>query len=98
MGFWIRSQDRQELIIAEAIRYYNCYHGSVNAIIADEFFMGDYSSREKAMKVLDMIQDEIRKPYRTYSKGERSLGIITQAIENYSDKIFQMPQDDEVDR
>ena len=97
MGIWIRSQNRQDLINAETIRYYNCYHGSVNAIIADEFFMGDYSSREKAMRVLDMIQDEIRKPYRTYSKGESSLGIITQALENYSDKIFQMPQDDEVE-
>ena len=96
MGIWIRSQNRQDLINVETIKYYNCFHGSVNAIIADEFFMGEYSSREKAMKVLDMIQDEIRKPYRTYSKGERSLGIITQALENYSDKIFQMPQDDEV--
>ena len=97
MGIWIRSQNEQELINAETIKYYNHYHGAKNAIIVDEFFMGEYSSREKAMRVLDMIQNEIRKPYRTYSKGESSLGIITQALENYSDKIFQMPQDDEVE-
>lgn len=96
MGIWIRSQNGMTLIKTATIRYSYSYQGSENAIIADEFFMGEYSSREKAMRVLDMIQNEIRKPYRTYSKGESSLGIITQTLENYSDKIFQMPQDDEV--
>lgn len=93
MGIWMRSQDGKTLINAETIRYYDFYRGEENVIFADGFIMGDYSSREKAMRVLDMIQDEIRKPYKKYSKGKSSLGIITQELENYSDKIFRMPQD-----
>lgn len=95
MGIWIRSQDKGDLILAEKINYF--YTPPSFRISANEVLVGYYSTKEKAMKVLDMIQDEIRKPYRTYSKGESSLGIITQALENYSDKIFQMPQDDEVE-
>lgn len=97
MGIWIRSQDKKNLVKAEEIFCCDHMHGDKNAIHVKNISVGTYSSKEKSLKVLDMIQDEIRKPYRTYSKGESSLGIITQALENYSDKIFQMPQDDEVE-
>ena len=53
---WIRRQDKEMLIEAVCI-----YLGSGNHICAstaegDNWYIGKYSTKEKALKVLDMIQ------------------------------------------
>lgn len=78
---WIRSQDKEMLIKAVCIylgseNHEDCIRASsVNGIIG---YIGKYSTKEKALKVLDEIQKHI---YDYQLEG-----------------VFQMPQDDEVDR
>ncbi len=58
-------------------------------IRAEGLFIGEYSTEEKAIKVLDAIQD-------IYAKHlEVRIGNMTTAAYNWP-KVFQMPQDDEV--
>lgn len=56
--------------------------------------LGEYSSKEKAMKVLDQIQGRICKNYfnkmAIHDKENQSFEY------SYYDGVFQMPQDDEV--
>ncbi len=56
---WIRSQDKEMLIKVVCI-----YLGGENHICAsgaewDNWYIGKYSTKEKALKVLDMIQKRI---------------------------------------
>jgi hypothetical protein len=86
---WIRSQDKEILIKATCI----CL-GSENHICAyasnaegDNWYIGKYSTKEKALKVLDEIQKLII----------NSL-VIAYLNHNYQiEGVFQMPQDDEVE-
>ena len=52
-------------------------------------WIGDYSTKEKAIKVLDMIQEEYLKPIYQNFIDENEVAI-------YKNKVFQMPQDSEV--
>ena len=83
---WIRSQDKEILINATCI----CL-GSENHICAyasnaegDNWYIGKYSTREKALKVLDMIERLIKEQIRLHNVWQ--IGVV-----------FPMPQDDEVD-
>ena len=51
--------------------------------------LGRYSSVEKAMKVLDMIQKEYLSPIARNVVGENE-------VEIYQNKVFEMPADEEV--
>lgn len=82
MGIWIRSQDKTSLIECKTIdvlNRFNEFHIVANYIDFGEVEnyddLGQYSSKRKQIKVLDMIQNH---------------------VETYSNKVFQMPQDDEV--
>ena len=84
---WIRSQNEELLIKATCI-----YLGSENHICAhasntegNNWYIGKYSTKEKALKVLDMIQRIIKEQIRLHNEWQ--IGVV-----------FQMPQDDEVDR
>ena len=55
---WIRSQDRKKLTeIHDATIYHD------KQIWAGCSFIGEYSTEEKALKVLDYIQDNLEYPY-----------------------------------
>lgn len=86
MKIWIRSQNKQYLVIAEKINYFYTppnFYISINGIT-----VGYYSTKEKALKVLDMIQNHINEPtYLNHLAGEDAL---------YGKEVFQMPQDYEV--
>lgn len=80
MGIWIRSQDK-ELII-------NCYAleidlGDGKSICSNGYVLGTYSTKEKALKVLDMIQEFIKNMYV--------------GIGGYMGKPFQMPDDEDIE-
>ena len=94
---WIRSQDRKDLIKTENISVVD--RASTFDIETDTkestFTLGEYSTEEKALKVLDMIQKEILKVNCVLSpinNGEvvRMLGYAEPP------KVFEMPQDSEV--
>ncbi len=78
---WIRSQDEERLIKAVCI-----YLGGENHICASNaevngWYIGKYSTKEKALRVIDMIQNLINRAF----KYDYQLG-----------GVFQMPRDDEV--
>lgn len=85
---WIRSQDRK--ILTEIN---NLDIDDINQIWDGSSLLGKYSSEEKALKVLDEIQDAIEDTdyYRidNIGHGTYALGKGVQ--------VYQMPQDDEVE-
>ena len=59
MGIWIRRQDKSALINANKINIADFHDLFKNAIWGDDVFLGEYSTKEKALKVLDEIQEFI---------------------------------------
>lgn len=55
----IRSQDKEQLLNIDFVKTIGiCERGKCFAIFIDSlYFIGNYSSREKVIKVLDMIQE-----------------------------------------
>lgn len=55
---WIRSQDEKRLIDANKVYICKLRNGKYGLYISDyvTFLIGKYSTEEKALKVLDMIQ------------------------------------------
>jgi hypothetical protein len=55
----IRSQDKEQLLNIDSVKTIGiCERGKCFAIFIDSlYFIGNYSSREKVIKVLDMIQE-----------------------------------------
>ena len=88
---WIRSQDKETLINCNVIEYNDFY--VKNAIVAtsetiSRTIVGKYSTKEKALKVLDVIQHKIIELDKNKFLG------MTEEI--YRMCVFQMTQDDEV--
>lgn len=85
---WIRSQSLAVLVKANEI----CIEDKTK-IWAEGYLIGKYSTEEKALKVLDEIQDAIKDTgyYRidNIGHGTYALGKGVQ--------VYQMPADDEVE-
>ena len=77
---WVRSQNKEVLVEVENLAIFS-KEGSYEIHSYTEC-LGKYSTKEKALKVLDMIQELIL--YTYYGGIEPK-------------KLFQMPQDDEVE-
>lgn len=85
MSIWIRSQDKSKLVEAHTFDLGEYFDEDV---YADNIVVGRYSTKEKALKVLDMIQDAMQPKLIIDVDGR---------IEQTGGKqIFVMPQDDEV--
>lgn len=86
---WIRSQDRKKLT---EIHDVTIYHDK--QIWAGCSFIGEYSTEEKALKVLDEIQTSIMTEHQ-FRIDELN------CTRNYFGKeykeIYQMPQDEDVE-
>ena len=85
---WIRSQDKKTLIENKLFDVYQDLMEDGFAIQCSACVLGVYSTEEKALKVLDMIQREIEK--LEIAKIEKGC-VIDYNI------IFKMPSDDEVE-
>lgn len=90
---WIRSQDKETLIKCE-----NIYCAGTFVCCGDGAILGEYSSKEKVLKVLDMIQKEIC--------NINEFAMLSNMVKRCDDKyididydgwVFQMPQDSEVE-
>lgn len=65
-GIWIRSKDKKSLLLCKSFDV-GCDNNNYNILVDyelrnnEEYYspMGNYSSVEKAVKVLDMIQEHI---------------------------------------
>lgn len=60
-------------------------------VSTERFFLGTYSTEEKAIKVLDMIQEAYIKDCALYIDRESNAKVIPQ------NRGFQMPSDEEVE-
>ena len=100
----IRSQDKTALVKFENIVINLKLPDSLNVICwslqdaqrsGGYFILGKYSTKEKAMKVLDMIQE-------AYSEYQIMLNFSVSYLHEFKEKtdgfaIFQMPEDSEVE-
>ena len=85
---WIKSQDKEALTNGDII-YYCDKSGMIRCGkvgISDDYdlVLAVYSTKEKALKVLDMIERLIKEQIRLHNVWQ--IGVV-----------FPMPQDDEVD-
>ena len=92
---WIRSQNKKVLINANNIRIISDSHSY--DIICDfydgeYYYLGEYSTKEKAMKVMDMIQNAITGTRFEFTDIVRDCDLAGIEIHN----VFNMPQDSEV--
>lgn len=108
----IRSQDKEQLLNIDSVKTIGiCERGKCFAIFIDSlYFIGNYSSREKVIKVLDMIQEAYGdSEYTKYVIPEvcRVLSMKPKTEENKAHAgelgemlkngmTFQMPVDSEV--
>ena len=102
---WIRSQDKEILIKASSFRICEfCEHGKVGVQYSidgecangDTYELGVYSTKEKAIKVLDMIQKRI------YKINENQLNACGMYRMEFgfclgAEYVLQMPRDSEVE-
>ena len=109
----IRSQDKEQLLNIDSVKTIGiCERGKCFAIFIDSlYFIGNYSSREKVIKVLDMIQEAYGdSEYTKYVIPEvcRILSMKPKTEENKAHAgelgemlkngmTFQMPEDSEVE-
>lgn len=112
----IRSQNREVLIIFDSVAGIEIVEGLVKTIITSyiagrSYLLGEYSDKEKAFKVLDMIQEAYTWciAINAVSTGltandvfsidtsdnKEELTAIAETIKRVN--IFQMPQDSEVE-
>ena len=87
---WIRTQDKEMII--------NCSDVEIgleeqNTIWCGGYVLGTYSTKEKALKVLDMIEDRINQNEEFAAQGERDHGYTMRLIKF----VYQMPLDSEVE-
>lgn len=98
----IRSQDKKRLVemhglfiteihkrIGAKAEHYIVKYEIFNYENNSELKIGEYSTEEKAIKVLDMIQEEYQKPAYQNMIADNETAI-------YQIKVFQMPDDKEV--
>lgn len=97
---WIRTQNKYILANVNSIRIYKCdIDGDVYYSIHGHYdrykqSLGYYSTKEKALEVLDKIQKYIgSERFYSVTKGISE----QQAISSECTKVFQMPQDEEVE-
>lgn len=95
---WIRSQCKQDIVSTNAVwcadsfilkdgNYIVCMSGGI------KFLLGEYSTKEKSLKVLDMIQDTVVGNYlHSNLKMARDCDLAGTEFHH----VFQMPQDNEV--
>ena len=90
MGLWIRSQDRLTLTKVSNLYIPMSRTEEIWCIKENELYLGFYKTKERALEVLDEIQDYIEK------QGVRELitndrGIIEGS--KYYGKVYNMPKE-----
>lgn len=88
---WIRSQDRMQL--QDVNRFVIEQFETGIYIVGNGCTLGIYSTKEKALKVLDEIKDAIED---TFYYNIENLGCGSYALKKGCE-IYEMPQDDEVE-
>lgn len=96
----IRSQNKEVLVNFDVSAGIEIAEGTTKTVITSyitgcSYLLGEYSTKAKAMKVLDMIQE-------AYSEYQIMLNFSVSYLHEFKEKtdgfaIFQMPADSEVE-
>ena len=93
----IRSQNKEVLVLLETLLSIEASGGVISARRDMSWccLLGEYSTKAKAMKVLDMVQE-------AYSEYQIMLNFSVSYLHEFKEKtdefaIFQMPEDSEVE-
>ena len=96
---WVRSQNKEVLVNVNDICFYKMkkdskfiYQFRCYGYGDDYYILGEYSTKEKAMKVMDMIQNAITGTRFEFTDIVRDCDLAGIEIHN----VFNMPQDSEV--
>lgn len=90
---WIRSQDRLRLQYVNRFEIEHFENKEIATITGNGWFLGEYSTEEKALKVLDEIQMVINnKQLCVIDKAPRGSYVL-----NKGAQVYQMPQDEDVE-
>ena len=83
MGIWIRSQNKEILMNLEYFEIQEPNYEEVKAVIfSSGYILGRYSTKEKALKVLDMIETHLEDlEYKIHNR----------------EFVFQMPDDEDIE-
>lgn len=113
MKLWIRSQDKRELkeikdlwLSSDTVCYHNNFNmyeetKTVYTVVGDETLLGKYSTRERALEVLDEIQNAlvgkvVVEPKQSKSKKEDGI-LEAQPVNikplNQNCVVYQMPKE-----
>ena len=90
---WVRSQNKEMLINANNIRIISdsrSYDIICDFYDGDYYYLGEYSTKEKAMKVMDMIQNAITGTMFEFTDIVRDCDLAGIEIHN----VFNMPKDE----
>ena len=92
---WLRSQNKAVLINANEVRivYEDTYCIVCDYYDSELYYLGEYSTKEKAMKVMDMIQNAITGTRFEFTDIVRDCDLAGIEIHN----VFNMPKDEEVE-
>lgn len=89
---WIRSQDEKRLIDANKVYICKLGNGEYGLYVSDyaSFLIGTYSTEEKAIKVMNLMENHIRclESYKLH---------IFEPLNRNDCFIFYMPQDEDVE-
>lgn len=90
---WIRSQDKELLKNVNSIEIIKFDGEKYTTIQGDGWHLGFYSTKEKALKVLDEIQTCIMTEHQYHTdEANCTMRFFTKEYK----EIYQMPQDEEV--
>ena len=93
---WLRSQNKEMLINANNIRIISdsrSYDIICDFYDGEYYYLGEYSTKEKALKVMDMIQNAITGTRFEFTDIVRDCDLAGIEIHN----VFNMPKDEEVE-
>ena len=94
---WIRSQDKKTLVKVDMVELLN-YENSIVAYTSIKVGnLGKYSTKEKALKVLDMIVNYIDSGGKMFVTDQHKTDFGMSAVYEKKLGVFQMPKDDEVE-
>ena len=90
MELWIRSQDREKLCKVHdlVIRENHSGYGDIDYVIQDTYTMGTYKTKERALEVMDEIENALLNKWANNVKYE----------EHYDDEkpsslVYKMPEE-----
>lgn len=100
MELWIRSQDKEVLLKCNQVYYFtiNNKHiiGTDLELVQrgyDYQSLGYYKSKERALEVLNEIENKIKYMGKTYEIGTMQDERLIPHKHNYVDNVYEMPQE-----